>query len=160
MTIGTVTVVACTVSPRLRLSLTAAVDRQAGSSLLQCSPQEIQTTRTWRTVQIGPGKHVKNEFLAYADHSCDPNSVFRIETLSLVAIRDIHEGDQITFFYPGSEVELAQAFTCQCSAPWCLGQIQGGFYLSHKQMRWALDKGYCTEFMTSELLRLLKRQED
>jgi hypothetical protein len=150
-----VTVAATRVTPRLRLNLVAAVDFGVGESVLQCSEQEIQETRTWRTVQVGVDRHLKNEFLAYADHSCEPNALFDIETLSLNAIREIKTGDLVRFFYPGSEVELAQTFRCNCGAAACLGQIKGGFYLTPEQMRWAIDQGFCTSFMKSELLRLL-----
>ena len=150
-----VTVASTRVTPRLRLNLVAAVDLGVGESVLQCSAQEIQETRTWRTVQIGVNRHLKNEFLAYADHCCEPNTLFDVETLSLNAIRDIKIGDLVRFFYPGSEVELAQPFQCNCGAASCLGHIKGSFYLTPERMRWAIDKGYCTSFMQTEFLRLL-----
>lgn len=149
-----VTVVSTTVTPRLRLNLVAMTDFGVGEVVLQCSEHEIQATRTWRTVQIDHDRHLKNEFLAYVDHSCNPNTLFDIETLSLKAIRDIRERQPIAFFYPGSEVELAQSFPCHCGASACLGNIHGGFYLTRQQMRWALDQGYCTSFMRREFSRL------
>ena len=70
-----VTVVSTSVTPRLRLNLVAADDIAVGDMVLQCTPQEIQDSRTWRTVQVELGVHVKNEFLVYVDHSCDPNTL-------------------------------------------------------------------------------------
>ena len=64
-------------------------------------------------------------------------------------------GDPITFFYPGSEVELSQSFDCHCGSDECLKIINGSFYLNHEQMRWALDKDYCTSFMSRQFERLL-----
>lgn len=150
-----VTVVSTKVTPRLRLNLVAAADFEAGDTVLQCSHDEIQETRTWRTVQVDVGRHLKNEFLAYVDHSCDPNTLFDVDALRLTAIRPIPEGHLITFFYPGSEVELAQAFACNCGAASCLHTIRGGFYLTPKQMRWALDQGICTTFIQREFRRIL-----
>jgi hypothetical protein len=150
-----VTVVSTRVTPRLRLNLVAAEDFAVGETVLQCSEAEIQETQTWRTVQVDVGRHVKNEFLAYVDHSCDPNTLFEVDALRLRATRDIPKDQLITFFYPGSEVELAQAFECNCGATACLKTIKGAFYLTPEQMRWALDQGFCTSFIERELRRLL-----
>jgi hypothetical protein len=150
-----VTVVSTRVTPRLRLNLVASEDFEAGDTVLQCSKDEIQETRTWRTVQVDVDRHLKNEFLAYVDHSCDPNTVFDVDALRLKAIRDIPKGHLVTFFYPGSEVELAQAFECNCGATSCLKTVKGAFYLTREQMRWALDQGFCTSFIEREFRRLL-----
>ena len=150
-----VTVVSTRVTPRLRLNLVAAVDFEAGDTVLQCSQDEIQETRTWRTVQVAVGRHLKNEFLAYVDHSCDPNTLFDVDALRLTATRDIQKGHMITFFYPGSEVELAQAFECNCGATSCLKMVRGAFYLTPEQMRWALDEAICTTFVQREFRRIL-----
>ncbi len=155
MSMQKVTVRATRVSPRLRLNLVAKADFAVGEPVLQCSEHEIQDTRTWRTIQIDVGRHLKNEFLAYADHSCEPNTLFDIDTLALKAIREIEAGDLVRFFYPGSEVELAQPFDCNCRTDSCLGLVKGGFYLTPEQMRWAIERGYCTRFMQAELLRIL-----
>jgi hypothetical protein len=79
-----------------------------------------------------------------------------VDNLALVAIREISVGDPVTFFYPGSEVELSQPFECQCDSSECLRHINGAFYLSDEQMRWCLDKGYCTTFMRGQFERLLR----
>lgn len=150
-----VNVVSAEVKPRLKLNLIASVNIKAGEVIFPCSADEIQRERTWRTMQIGDSRHIKNEFLDYVDHSCEPSAIFDINSLSFVAIRDIAPGESVTFFYPGAEVELAQDFLCQCGSQNCLGHIKGGFYLTHQQMKWALEKGYCTDFMKKEFLRLL-----
>ncbi len=150
-----VTVVSTRVTPRLRLNLVAADDFAAGDTVLQCSQEEIQETRTWRTVQVDVGRHLKNEFLAYVDHSCGPNTLFDVDTLRLTALREIPQGHPITFFYPGSEVELAQAFECNCGATTCLKRVSGTFYLTREQMQQALDRGICTSFIEREFRRLL-----
>lgn len=152
-----VTVVSAEVTPRLKLNLIASAPITAGDVVTQCVEDEIQSQRTWRTIQVDFDRHVKNEFLDYMDHSCEPNTVFDIESLSFIALRDIAEGESVTFFYPGSEVELAQGFRCQCGSPNCLGSIRGAFYLTPDQMRWVLEQGYCTSFMRAQLRRLLER---
>ena len=150
-----VIVVSAEVVPRLRLQLIANEDMKPGDVIVQFSHQEIQRARTWRTMQLEINKHIRNEFLNFVDHSCDPNALLDIDSLSLVAIRDIPERQPVTCFYPGSEVELAEGFTCRCGSKNCLREIKGGFYLTHEQMRWAMDEGYCTSFMQKQFVRLL-----
>ena len=150
-----VNVVSAEVVPRLRLQLVASQPITRGEVIVQCCEEEVQNHRTWRTLQLDDGRHLRNEFLNFVDHSCSPNSLFDVDNFALVAIRDISVDDPVTFFYPGSEVELSQAFECHCGSSECLRHINGGFYLNPAQMRWSLDKGYCTTFMRDQFERLL-----
>ena len=154
-----VTVVTATVFPRLQLNLVAREDFAKGEVIVFCSFDEIRRERTWRTIQVDYNRHVKHELLDYVDHSCDPNAVFITEDLTLVALKSICAGERITFFYPGAEVELAQDFICTCGSSACLGHLKGGFYLTSEQMRWAIDKGYCTSFIKEQFIRLLGRSD-
>ena len=150
-----VAIVSSEVGPRLKSHLVASARIETGEVIFSCRTDEITRERTWRTIQIDYNRHVKNELLDYVDHSCHPNAVFEIEHLALVAVRPIDQGDAITFFYPGAEVELARDFDCRCEGPACLGHVKGGFYLTAPQMRWALGRGYCTSFMKEQFERLL-----
>jgi SET domain len=152
---GKVIVVTADVVPRLRLQLVASEVIKLGELIVQFTDQEIQEVRTWRTMQLDCNRHVRNEFLNYVDHSCEPNALLEIDSLSLMAIRDIPKKQPVTCFYPGSEVELATEFPCKCGKARCLRQIKGGFYLTHEQMRWALDQRHCTSFMQKHFLRFL-----
>ena len=136
--------------------LVAKDDIAKGEIVFACSPGEITRERTWRTIQVDFNAHVKNDLLDYVDHSCDPNCVFDVDKLAMIALRRIEKGDAITFFYPGAEVELAADFDCHCGSPDCIGHPKGGFYLTAHQMRWALDRGYCTRFMREQFRRLLE----
>lgn len=149
------TVVSASVKPRLRLSLVATELIEEGEVVLRCSPEEVQVESTWRTLQLGFARHLKNELLDFMDHSCAPNVGLDVDTLEFKALRPIEPGTAITLFYPGAEVELAQGFDCHCGAAACLGLLRGGFYLTTHQMRWAIDKGYCTRFMREQFARLL-----
>jgi SET domain-containing protein len=153
--VNKVNVISTSVQPRLRLSLVASDTISPGEVIVACSHGEVTGHRTWRTVQIGQNRHIKNELLDYVDHSCHPNAVFVIEALQLVALRAIAAGEPITFFYPGTEVELAEAFQCSCGSERCLGWVTGAFYLTADQMREAIDAGYCTTFIRAHLERLL-----
>ena len=150
-----VNVVSAEVAPRLRLQLVASQPITRGEVIVQSCEEEVQSHRTWRTLQLDDSHHLRNEFLIFVDHSCSPNGLLDVDNLALVAIRDISVDDPVTFFYPGSEVELSQPFECHCGSSDCLRHINGGFYLNLEQMRWSLDKGYCTTFMRDQFERLL-----
>ena len=151
-----VNVVSAAIEPRLRLMLVANEDIAKGEPVFSCRPDEITRERTWRTIQIDFNRHLKNDLLDYVDHSCDPNSVFDVDRLAMVALKPIRKGEAITFFYPGAEVELAMDFDCHCGSRDCIGHVKGGFYLSGAQMRRAIDRGHCTRFMREQFLRLLE----
>jgi hypothetical protein len=79
------------------------------------------------TVQTGENKHIllSPEHLQYINHSCSPNAFFDVDNFKLIALRQIDEGDEITFFYPSSEWEMSEAFKCNCGETNCLGSISG-----------------------------------
>eukprot|EP00842_Homolaphlyctis_polyrhiza_P006384 jgi/Hompol1/6747/HPOL_001191-RA len=62
----------------------------------------------------------------FANHSCNPNSVIG-ERLELIAIRDLKEGEEITFLYNnGNESDHWDpiwSFKCECGADKCQGMI-------------------------------------
>lgn len=150
-----VNVVSAEVSPRLRLQLVASEPIETGMVIVQSCEQEVQSVRTWRTLQLSQDRHLRNDFLNFVDHSCAPNSLLDVDDLKLVALHPIAVGDAITFFYPGSEVELAHPFECNCGSAECLKHVSGAFYLTPEQMRWALGSGYCTAFIEQQFARLL-----
>ncbi|MEO8464994.1 MAG: SET domain-containing protein-lysine N-methyltransferase [Gammaproteobacteria bacterium] len=154
-----VNVVSAAIEPRLQLMLVANGAIAKGEIIFACSSEEITRERTWRTIQIDFNRHVKNDLLDYVDHSCEPNSVFDVDRLALISLRKIENNESITFFYPGAEVELAIDFDCQCGSRDCIGHLKGGFYLTGSQMRWAIDRGYCTRFMQQQFRRLLELHE-
>ena len=154
-TMSKVNVVSAEISPQLRLQLVASQPITDGEVVVQSCEEEVQDQRTWRTLQLDENRHLRNEFLNFIDHSCSPNSLLNTDRLALVAIRDIPIGSPITFFYPGSEVELSQPFGCHCGSTECMQHINGGFYLTRDRMQWAISKGYCTKFMRQQFERLL-----
>jgi hypothetical protein len=154
-----VDVVSVAIQPRLRLNLIARVAIGRGEVVFECARDEVTAVRTWRTIQLGFGMHLKNQWLDYVDHSCEPNAIFDVDRLAMVALRPIAPGESISFFYPGAEVELAEGFRCHCGSPDCIGELRGGFYLSRERMRWAIDRGYCTRFMRERFVDLLGGHE-
>jgi hypothetical protein len=126
---------------------------RTGEEVFTCAPDEVVAVRTRRTVQIGPGRHLANRFVDFVNHSCAPTTVLDVGSLAFVALRDLRAGDEVTFFYPGSESELAHEFRCHCGSPMCVGWVAGGLALPAERMLWALGRGYCTSYLEGELRR-------
>ena len=86
---------------------------------------------TYLTVQISENEHIqlKPEFLQYINHSCDPNTFFDVDSMNLIALKDIQENEELTFFYPSTEWKMVQPFQCFCQTEKCLGKIQGASFI-------------------------------
>jgi hypothetical protein len=69
------------------------------------------------------------------NHACVPNCEIDVVTMSLRALRDLREGEEMTFFYPSTEWEMASPFHCHCGSAHCLGVIQGARWLEEKDWR-------------------------
>lgn len=87
----------------------------------------VSSVVTYLTVQIDDGKHItlQPEFLQYINHSCSPSVFFDTTLMQLVALSEINPGDEFTFFYPSTEWEMVQPFTCYCGSSNCLDTIEG-----------------------------------
>lgn len=113
-------------------SLRALKSFSVDSALHFFSAREYVATPTYLSVQIDTDKHIHlfPEFLQYINHSCEPNVFFNTHTNEVVAIKDINENDEITFFYPSTEWAMTQPFQCFCNTSSCLGLIQGARHLN------------------------------
>jgi hypothetical protein len=74
--------------------------------------------------------HVEVGVLSSLNHSCDPN--VRLDTcrMLVVAEREIAPGEEITYFYPSTEWDMAEPFECRCGSRNCLGVVRGAKHLS------------------------------
>ena len=66
----------------------------------------------------------------HVNHSCDPNAYERFEgqASSLVALRDIAPGEEITIDY-NINIANGTAWPCTCGAARCNGMVAGDFFL-------------------------------
>lgn len=105
---------------------------QPGEILSVFHAGEVLQYPSYLTVQVGVNRHilVQPEHLQYINHSCEPNIFFDTSTMQIVAVRDIREGDEMTFFYPSTEWDMAQPFTCLCGTASCLGSIRGAAHIA------------------------------
>jgi hypothetical protein len=74
----------------------------------------------------------------YTNHSCNPNVVIRDR--AYIALRNIQPGDDITFDYETTEVDMAEPFTCGCQSETCRGLIRGFRHLSKLQRNALVDQ--------------------
>jgi SET domain len=110
-----------------------------------------QNYATYLTVQVDVDKHItlQPEFLQYINHSCEPTVFFDTTTMQLIALQDLKEGDEFTFFYPSTEWDMAQPFVCNCGSKHCLQLINGASHLTKS----TLDKYKLTNFIQQQLQR-------
>lgn len=77
------------------------------------------------TLQIGKHRHLTVAAPGkYINHSCDPNCGIKNKT-TLVAIKPIEEGEEITFDYAMTELHIDGFSECLCKAKNCRGRIAG-----------------------------------
>ncbi len=111
-------------------------DQAAGSVLVSFAHSPRYRTATYLTVQLDADTHLKPEpaCLECVNHSCAPNVAFDMAALALVALTDLRAGDELVYFYPSTEWQMAQPFTCACGASDCLGLIDGASRLTDAQL--------------------------
>ena len=74
-----------------------------------------------RHAYAGNGKYVCDEqVLNYVNHSCNPNSMFDSANLSLISLRDIPQGEEITVDYSLTEKNGSKV-VCNCKSENCKG---------------------------------------
>lgn len=92
----------------------------------------VQNQASYLTIQTGIGEHITllPDFLQYTNHSCEPSAFFNTATGELVSLKALQPGDELTFFYPSTEWDMAQPFVCNCGSRDCLQLISGAAHLS------------------------------
>ena len=127
------------------LTATANQDIPANTLVAKNTSTTLASLKDYSTVQISRNQHIRlNSDLLYCNHSCDPNVRFVTSTLAqestqhtatseppvagaieVWSIKDIPAGEELRFFYPSTEWDMAQPFACSCGADRCLGRVAG-----------------------------------
>jgi uncharacterized protein len=81
------------------------------------------------TIQVDEGMYLAplsldEEPSDFVNHSCSPNAGIRGQ-ISLVAMRAITPGEEITFDYAMADSTPYDEFPCACGAPTCRGRVSG-----------------------------------
>lgn len=87
---------------------------------------------SYLTIQTGCQRHItlSPAYLQYTNHSCDPNVFFDTTAMQLICLQPVKPGDEMRFFYPSTEWDMAQPFVCNCGSSACLQLINGAAGLS------------------------------
>lgn len=124
--------------------LVALRDIAKGTSLFRMVGRERKSPTKY-SVQVGasihldpdctrdPAELVRRYFFRYLDHACEPT--VQIRDREVIAVRDIAEGEGVTFHYCTTEYDMATPFDCLCGSPRCMGAIRGARHLTPAQRR-------------------------
>ncbi len=99
---------------------------RAGAMILQMTGHHEVAAANRFTVQSGVSTHLAGIGpLTFMNHSCAPNVIIDTTDLTVMAIRDIAPGEELAFFYPSTEWQMAEPFECHCGSSWCIGVVAG-----------------------------------
>ncbi|MFZ5878314.1 MAG: SET domain-containing protein-lysine N-methyltransferase [Chloroflexota bacterium] len=110
-------------------SLIARQDFKRGDVIYQIPSEKISDKPNRFTVQMSRDLHTEVGKLSALNHSCDPNVLLDMERMLVIANRDIQAGDELSFFYPSTEWEMAAPFICLCGSPRCIHVVAGARFL-------------------------------
>jgi hypothetical protein len=110
-------------------------------SVIFCLKGTISTRPSKYTIQVGRNRHLNFPTIRktdddldycwqYLNHSCEPNGYINTAELAFRALKNIKQGEEITFNYLTTESEMAVPFNCICGSPVCFGLIRGRDFLS------------------------------
>ncbi len=96
------------------------------------------------TVQIATNSHIgsyfsqncegdESNFWRFLNHSCNPNAGFQFPEKKLLALREIGNGEEITFNYLTTEYKMHSPLECTCGSQECHQQISGYVFLDEER---------------------------
>ncbi|KAM7209453.1 hypothetical protein V8F20_000191 [Naviculisporaceae sp. PSN 640] len=111
-----------------------------------CTPADEPT---YATVQMGRDQHLNlNSDLLYINHSCEPSVIFDIANRCVIAgPNGLQAGEELTFFYPSTEWDMAQPFDCLCGKPTCRGRISGAKDMTDAQLEGVWLNGHIRDLL-------------
>jgi hypothetical protein len=108
-----------------------------------------------RFLQISPGYYLgpSGGIDDLVNHSCSPNGGIRIspQGISLIAIRSIHPGHEISFDYSTTMYDDDWQMVCQCQAPNCRGVIREFKTLDRKTQQYYINKNIVPSYIVEAL---------
>ena len=90
----------------------------------------------------------------FINHSCNPNAGV-CGQISLVAMRDINSGEEITFDYAMSDSSSFDEFDCSCGTIHCRGRVTGNDW--KRPELWARYDGYFSTYLQNKIERLHRK---
>ncbi|KAI9633951.1 uncharacterized protein MKK02DRAFT_38621 [Dioszegia hungarica] len=131
--------------------LVALEDFPPNSDITKLTNLSRAPVKAYSSVQhgVGPNDHFElNSDLLFMNHSCAPSVYVALppnrssEWRVKAGPQGIQRGQDMTFFYPSTEWDMAQGFDCNCGATNCLKSIRGAKYLSLSELE---ERGHVNE---------------
>lgn len=147
-----------TLSVRTENKFRSLITKQAytkGEVICEIPSDNVVNKATRFTVQIGRNEHTDVGKLAALNHSCDPNVILDTENMVMVARYDIAKGDELSFFYPSTEWEMAAPFICLCGASNCIHVVAGARFLPLS----TLENHFLNKHIREMMIELLNNTE-
>jgi hypothetical protein len=85
----------------------------------------------------------------FVNHSCDPNAGLSGQ-ITLVAMRDIQPGEEITYDYAMSDGSPYDEFTCSCGSRHCRGHVSGEDW--RRLELWQRYAGYFSPYLQRRIM--------
>jgi hypothetical protein len=102
-----------------------------GDVIHRIEQYRVMVQPTYQTIQIGHNRHIEEHWvISYLNHSCQPNTHIDVERMEVIASRDIAADEELSFFYPSTEWEMARPFDCRCGSRQCIRKVAGAKHLS------------------------------
>lgn len=100
-----------------------------GTVLFTFNPACTQKEKTYQSIQVGPDQHCHvGSDLAFLNHSCNPNLIVDTKNGIVYAQKNILPGEELNFFYPSTEWDMARPFLCNCGNPGCIQYVRGAYW--------------------------------
>lgn len=95
------------------------------------APEDDRFIQVDKDLYIGPSGDVDD----WANHSCEPNAAVRIagRKAPLVALEEIHKGDEVTFDYSIHMHDEPWTMKCECGSKKCRSIIREYRYLPQRE---------------------------
>ncbi|MDP3027780.1 MAG: SET domain-containing methyltransferase [Nanoarchaeota archaeon] len=136
-----------------------AIDNFVAGEIIFEFEKRFSKTRTRTSMQIDEEIHQEcsdsNAIENFLNHSCSPNGYIDFDDMTYRASRNIKKGEELTFNYLTTELELANKFQCQCGEKNCYGFVQGFRYLSLEQQKKL--ESFLSPFLKKEFKKISKR---
>ena len=86
----------------------------------------------------------------FFNHSCDPNCGVRPD-LTLVALRDIAKGEELTYDYSTTMLERKWTMDCKCGTNLCRGVVRDFDLVPEERRGYYLNRGVVQDFIVRSL---------
>ncbi len=115
-----------------RKGIFATAGIAAGEILIDLRGERLLRAPNRESLQVGASSHVvgRRETVGCLNHACEPTARLDAGGGSIVALRDVAPGQEITVNYLATEYDMHENFLCDCESPECFGVIRGFRYLS------------------------------